>query len=201
MILVFDTETSGKANFNLPPSASSQPKLVQLGLQLLDPLTLQMRAQFETLVSHDSLVIESGAFDAHGIRTEDAQAYGIPLYEAVGIFEAFRQKATVLVAHNYEFDSIIMRSSYARIDKPLESNGAISICTMRGMTTHMRLPNPGRPGFKWPKLSEAFKFCTGRDIENAHNALADVSACAEVYRWLKRHQVVSSPPIAEPIPA
>ena len=36
-------------------------------------------------------------------------------------------------------------------------------------------------GFKWPKLTEAFRHFIGKDMEGAHDALADVRGCAAVF--------------------
>ena len=52
-------------------------------------------------------------------------------------------------------------------------------CTMRAMTNVVKIPSPR--GYKWPKLSEAYRFLFNRDLEGAHDAMADVRACAEIY--------------------
>jgi len=38
---------------------------------------------------------------------------------------------------------------------------------------------------KTPKLSEAYQFFTGRDLDGAHNAMVDVDGCIAVY-WAVR---------------
>lgn len=56
-------------------------------------------------------------------------------------------------------------------------------CTMKAMTPVCKLH--GNYGdFKWPKLQEAHKHAFGVEFDGAHDALADVRACARVYRWL-----------------
>jgi hypothetical protein len=56
---------------------------------------------------------------------------------------------------------------------------------MLGLTNVLQIPNSakwkGADKYKWPRLSEAYKFFFGRDFEDAHDAAVDSKACAEVY--------------------
>jgi DNA polymerase III epsilon subunit-like protein len=53
--------------------------------------------------------------------------------------------------------------------------------------------------FKWPKLTEAYRHCYDRDFDGAHDALADVRATADVFRWLvsKGHYKLPAAPKKE----
>jgi len=62
-------------------------------------------------------------------------------------------------------------------------SGRDSFCTMKAMTGVCKLPGM-YDDYKWPKLTEAYRHCYGKEMEGAHDALADVRGCAEVYRWL-----------------
>ena len=42
-------------------------------------------------------------------------------------------------------------------------------------------PYNKRWGWKMPKLIEAYKHFTGREMEGAHSALCDAKGCMEVY--------------------
>jgi len=58
-----------------------------------------------------------------------------------------------------------------------------SFCTMKEMTPICKIP--GRyDEFKWPRLTEAYRHAFGGEFGNAHDALADVRACKEIYFWL-----------------
>jgi DNA polymerase III subunit epsilon len=59
---------------------------------------------------------------------------------------------------------------------------------MQDMTDICCLPSPWGKGYKWPKLHEAHRHCFGKEFEDAHDALADVRACAKVFFWLQQHR-------------
>lgn len=177
MYLVFDTETTGKANFNAPPEHESQPRLVQLGAQLLDE-GFVVRAEVNLIVKPDGFTIPTEAANVHGITTEIATKYGYPEPIVLGQFACLCQYATVLVAHNIQFDGIV-KVHPLEIDLPITKR-----CTMHEMTEVCKLP--GRMGsYKWPSLAEAYSKATnGGTFEGAHDAMADVRACARVLRYL-----------------
>jgi DNA polymerase-3 subunit epsilon len=49
----------------------------------------------------------------------------------------------------------------------------------------MQMLPKGRFGYKSPKLEEAYKHFTGKDLVDAHTAMADAKACMEVYWAIK----------------
>jgi hypothetical protein len=64
------------------------------------------------------------------------------------------------------------------------------ICTMRGLTDVCQIPHPTRSGFKFPRLHEAGKIVLGRELRNAHDALADAKACLWLLRAMKARGLV-----------
>jgi hypothetical protein len=51
---------------------------------------------------------------------------------------------------------------------------------MLAMTKKCNLPGRfGKP--KWPKLQEAYKWCFNKEFDKAHDAMADIRACKEVF--------------------
>lgn len=64
-------------------------------------------------------------------------------------------------------------------------------CTAKLSTPILKLPPTdkmkavGRLHHKTANLGEAYKYFTGRELENAHTAMADVLACMEVYFAIK----------------
>lgn len=189
MTLIFDTETTGKAHFDLPVDHPSQPRLVQLAGLLLDA-NLDERAAFCLLVNPDGYEIPKEASAIHGITTEIAEAAGFQLPGVLEFFSRFMSRARTRVAHNQDFDSLVLGSAFSRIDST--NHLALirdAFCTMRKMTDHCKLP--GKYGFKWPKLEEAYRHCTGADLSGAHDALVDCRACATIYRWLRNSRAAS----------
>jgi DNA polymerase-3 subunit epsilon len=182
MILVFDTETSGKANFRLPFDHPTQPHLVQLGAQLLDD-SLFVRHQLDMIVRPEGFTIPVEAANVHGISQEMAEQIGLPLKVVLEAFAVLFNKAHTRVAHNIEFDYLVILAARQRSGVPF-NKAQKRFCTMQAMTPICNLPgNYGKP--KWPKLSEAYKHCLGCELEGAHDALTDVKACASIYRWLR----------------
>lgn len=188
MKLFFDTETTGLAKFNLPASSSEQPRLVQLGMILLDD---------ENNVVHEvGLVVRPDGFEIppmvaaiHGISQDRAMKYGVPISVALGLFVSFQMNAKVIIGHNLKFDKLVVEGELYRF---FEKNGVSApdisasqeYCTMLSTTDICRIPNKNRGGYKWPKLSECYKHFFNEELVDAHDALTDVRATARIYNHL-----------------
>jgi len=187
VILFFDTETTGKTDFKLPATHPSQPSIVQLGAQLYDN-NLRLCHEINLLVKPEFKEIEQQAADIHGIQHSYASDHGVSLLFALSCFLELQSKCKTRVAHNLAFDSMLIEAACSRLGLK-ESLPHSGFCTMQAMTPVMRLPgNYGK--YKWPKLSEAYEFCTGQTLEGAHDALADVRACKEIYKWLNSRETI-----------
>ena len=186
MTLIFDTKTTGKANFRAPASDPCQPNLVQIAAVLLDD-QLQERAAFCFIIKPTFYSIPKEESDIHGITTEIAMASGIPLPDAMTLFLQFVQMAHCRVAHNLQFDDLIVNAAMHRLGDEIFSDDQKTFCTMQAMTPICALPGQYRD-FKWPKLAEAYQYCAGSKLDGAHDALVDVRACATIYRWLQNRK-------------
>lgn len=182
--LIFDTETVGLVHKNLPPSHTAQPDPVQLAAALVDEEG-KVVGRFSTLVI-PTVPVQEGAFRVHGISKELCERYGIPRRSALSMFHAMAKQADVFVAHNLEFDQLVLRTMYARegVDPVSFKSG---YCTMLNSVEVCRIPHAnGRGGYKWPKLIEAYQILVDpKGFEGAHDALADVIACYELYKRLR----------------
>jgi len=184
MTLVFDTETTGKAEFSLPPEHPAQPRFVQLGALLFDD-DWRVRAELNLISRLEEHPVEPGAQAIHGISREDSNRFGVPEKLIVGTFANLMGNAKTVDAHNIVFDKLIIDAAYARYgQKPV---WPAEFCTMTQMTPICKLPST-RPGqaYKWPKLEEAYWYAFQEKITDAHDAMADVRACARLYRWLTK---------------
>lgn len=180
-ILFFDTETTGKGNFRAAPDAPGQPRLVQLGAATYDETGTEKEA-IDLLVKPDGFEIPKEASAIHGITTEEAAAFGIPVKVALILFRAMTEQADVIVAHNADYDAMVIEGERRRGGA---ANGALKcVCTMRRATDICKIPGPY--GNKWPTLTEAHQFFLGEGFEGAHSALVDVRACARIYFAMKQ---------------
>lgn len=178
-ILFYDVETTNKANFKLPPDHKSQPRVVQLAAQLICGEGGEIGA-LNVIVKPRQFDIPKEASAIHGITTEYAMKHGVCLSWVVGAFHDLAAAADLHVAHNHDFDSFMMKGECARMatEFPVRQ----SFCTMKEMTDVCMLP--GKYGWKWPSLLEAYRHCFQKDFVGAHNAMVDVNACKEIYFWL-----------------
>lgn len=179
MLLFFDTETTGKADFKRPHTDPCQPSLVQLALQLFaDNGTRPLHTL--AVIVNPGVPIPEDASDNHGITTEIATARGVKPQWAMKAFIAFAENAT-LVGHNIAFDLLVVNKTQADLGlSPLKNP---TFCTMEAMTPVCKIPgNYGK--YKWPRLSEAYKHATGLELKNAHDALVDIQATKCVYDHL-----------------
>ena len=48
-----------------------------------------------------------------------------------------------------------------------------------------------RGDYKWPSLAEAYFFMFRKEVENAHDAGADVQACKEIYLWIQEYNYMN----------
>lgn len=179
-VLLFDTETTGMPLKGVPASDSAQARVMQLGAILL--AGDKEVASFYSLLYPDSWpTIHPKAQAAHGISLEDCLATGISQKAALSVFANLVDAADIVVAHNYAFDYQMLSIEYDLLGQVFKPNK--HACTMELMTPIMGLKRlNGSP--KWPNLAEAYKYCTGRELDGAHDALADVRGCADIWRWL-----------------
>ncbi len=180
MILFYDTETTGLVNFKAPSSDSSQPRLVQIGMIVCEDSGEEV-FQFGAMVVPKDHSIPKDMI--HGIDHNKATLCGVGLETVLPIFSYWMGRCDLHVCHNFIFDKKVMESELIRIGFGyLESP---YFCTMQSMTGVCKLRQATSNRFKWPKLQEAYKHISGKNFNKAHDALADVRACKEIYFWLK----------------
>ena len=185
MTLVFDTETTGKADFNAPVDAPHQPRIVQLGAILFDDKK-KIVSELNVVLKPDNWTIPKEAFNIHGFTTEYCEKYGLPERVGLGLFDHLLSKAEILVAHNISFDLILIKGAYKRHGQTFPE--VKTFCTMTTMTPICKLPGGRNGEYKWPQLKEAYWHAFSEMFASAHDAMADVRACARIYHWLQDGQ-------------
>lgn len=189
MYLFFDTETTGLPRTWKAPIADTDnwPRMVQLAWQLYTP-----SGKLEEFDSHiifpEGYAIPRDVSALHGISTELALEKGEDLGLILQLFQALVNEASVVVAHNMNFDEKIIGAEYLRrvLENPLDDKP--KICTMESATDYCKIP--GRHGYRWPKLSDLYYKLFQESFDNVHNAAADIAATARCFWELKRIGVI-----------
>lgn len=191
MILVVDTETTGLPDFAGTPEDEGQPRLVQLGAILMDA-SYNVRAELNMLVATHAQFLTPEVEKIHGIDKQTLMKYGFNELDVMVAFNYLCRRAEVIVAHNLRFDAFILGTAFHHAGiaaAPPEKK----YCTMvemaksMGSSTHrISLANAHMHAFK-------------KGFDNAHDAMADVRACARLYRWLQNPETPGTePPEVEP---
>lgn len=192
LLFFYDFETTGLPDFAAPSDAEHQPHIVQAAAALVDAETRKTIASLDLISCPDGWEIPEEVAKVHGITTEHARRVGIAEEAIVhAMFRMWRQ-ADLRVAHNQQFDARIMRIALKRFGFGIEQAADMwkagnAACTARLATPILKLPPTermvaaGRNHHKTANLSEAYWHFTGRKLENAHTAMADVQACMAVW--------------------
>jgi len=139
------------------------------------------------LIKSNKRKIHPGAESVHKISTDLCDLFGVPESFLCVLFDRYLSKADILVAHNLAFDLKMIDILFARNHFDIDLN-IKQFCTMKASTNLCKLP--GRYGnYKWPKLSELYRFLFNEDFENVHDALADVKATMRCYFEMPREVV------------
>lgn len=186
----YDTETTGLPQFSQPSEHPDQPHIVQLAAALVDLDTRETVASLDVVVRPNGWTIPDEVAAVHGITTEHAAAVGVPEPLALSLFLELWGRRT-RIAHNEQFDARIIRIAQHRageLEPELDAwKRGIARCTARLATPIVKCPPTakmiaaGRKHYKTANLGEAVQFFTGKPLENAHSAMADVKGCMDVY--------------------
>lgn len=201
--LVFDTETTGVrprkpkgAPKDWKPSLSHEPALVQLAAMLFEgtrPVShlscfLHPKGGDKNPVPiPDPAFSKSGDFaadkeffDGAGITQDVVDAVGLDYRVGLGVLNNMVRVSDRIVAHNMQFDDPIIRAAYSRISASQRQWwDTPKFCTIHSLTDVMKLP--GKWGFKWPSLDEAYRYYVDPDgFDGAHDAMVDVVACSKI---------------------
>jgi len=189
LYLFFDTETTGiPRNYKAPVTdLDNWPRLVQIAWLVSDVNANEITSSCH-IVKPDGFTIPEDAARVHGITTERALTDGIALQNVLDELIPHLQRATVLVAHNMQFDEKILGAELLRMGHPNVLLAKQRVCTMQSSTNYCQLP--GRYGYKWPTLQELHDVLFNQSFGDAHNALADVRACARCFHELRTRRVM-----------
>lgn len=196
-VMVYDTETTGKTDFKAAYDAPHQPNLVQLGYKVYDPISRAVIFEIGHLVNSTVLDSWTGihpdAENVHKISQEMIEDAGWSPSDSISMFQRWANRCFVKVAHNESFDLNVMQCAAKRSGwSPDLFPGMLTFCTMQRTTNICKIPHPkGWNSFKWPSLDEGYKFFVDpKGFTDAHNALADVNACGDIFWKLVDKEIV-----------
>lgn len=219
MILAYDTETTGLWKNGLSVDHPLQPKICSLSALLISETsesTFEVVEMLDVIVKPEGWVIPPpllpkgvsldeakerklsiNAADVHGITQEIADEKGIPLFDAMKAFNDLATRSSARLAHNEAYDHNVILHALKLLKRKMDP-AERRICTMMMAKDYCRLP-PNFPGgdWKWPKLSEAYSHVFGRELQNAHSSIDDITQSVELYQELKRRGVPDAVPAAE----
>lgn len=183
--LFFDTETTGfPKNWKAPVTdLNNWPRLVQLAYSLYDS-NGNLILSNDFIIKPNGFTIPTSSSNIHGITTDRAHKEGVPITSALNQFNTHIKEANYLIAHNMSFDEKIIGSELLRNGFNDSTKNKNKICTKIESTKFCAIQGPY--GYKWPKLSELHHKLFGTDFEDAHDALADVTATAKCFWELRR---------------
>ena len=196
LALFYDTETTGLPLFNEPSEHPAQPHIVQLAACLVDLDTRNTVASMDVIVRPDRWTIPDEIAAIHGITTEMAMDVGVSESLAVGMFQDLWSDR-LRIAHNEQFDARILRIALLRHEDAAVADhwkAGTARCTQIMATPIVKAPPTakmkaaGRNHFKSASLSEAYLHFTGKTLENAHSAMADVQGCMTVFFAIEDQQ-------------
>lgn len=190
MYIIIDCETTGvPRNYKAPISDSANwPRVVQVAWALYDKEERSLESKVH-LIQPDGFKIPPDAQRVHNITTERALVEGKKLEDVLREFGTAVEKAEVIVAHNIKFDVNVISAEYLRLKLQPPFANKKRICTMEMTTDFCRIP--GQYGFKWPTLSQLYSILFEKSLEEAHDAGADVAACAKCFFELRHQRVIT----------
>lgn len=209
LFLAYDTETTGLPLFDQPSEDPRQPHIVQLAARLVCSDTREIKRSLESIILPDGWEIPDEVAKIHGITTERALIEGRPERDMLSELLDMWGLADFRLAHNEPFDARIIRIALMRFcgaDLADRWKAGKAQCTARLSTPILKLPPTdkmmaaGRKHPKTPNMGEAFEFFTGKKLEGAHTAGADVDACLAVWWAIQDEQAKAAPPapVAKP---
>jgi DNA polymerase-3 subunit alpha len=186
MKLIFDIETSGlpvmvKKQYPNPDDLDSynSARIVSIAWVLIDDDNNIIQQEYY-IIKPDNFIIPEYVTKIHGISTEYAHKFGIPIDEMFKRIEKVLEKTNCILSYNIKFDYNILKSELIRYNKTeivnkLDSNS--HTCIMIMSQNHMSSKY-------YPKLCNAYKYIFNEDMTNAHNAMDDTLNCYKIYKAL-----------------
>ena len=110
---------------------------------------------------------------------------GISFKKAVDKLIGAINQCNTIISHNILFDINVLRSELYRYSYE-EVIGIINkkkhFCTMQNTIRVLKIPT--NYGYKFPNLSELYRYCFEKELPNPHNSLWDTINLVDIVRHL-----------------
>lgn len=163
-LLVFDSETTG-VQTNADPS-KPHARVVQIAAKLIDVATIPEYNEIVPTIHTFKAVVNSevdipeGASNIHGITNEHMETYGINHLSMLDVFADMLKQSDAIMGHNVSYDKRIMSHAYHLEGFTFDGTpfgDRPTFDTMLMATPLCKIPKPQGNGYRWPKLTIAWK--------------------------------------------
>lgn len=199
LILAYDTETTGllRGSDYTDPKA---PFLASIAMILYDSIESKIVASLNMPIQPEGWTMPEEAASINGLTDLYLSTVGAPANVVLPSAIALASRADLLVAHNIDFDTKVIAVALWRhlINENVKEEDTHTIikewlnkpvyCTMQSSKQIVNARN-AKGNIKYPKLTEAYKFFFGRELDRAHSANADAVAVLEIYLALQKDEV------------
>ncbi len=198
MILIFDTETTGLPNWKVPSEDPTQPHLVQLACGLFTDEGREV-GTFMRIVLPTKFTIPAEATAIHGINDTLARDCGTSLDSVVVAYTKMASVAELRVAHNTPFDDRVMRIAllrcgFSRAEIEMTQRGpSADTCAMARHVMKNERELGRKDALEKADLASCMAHFFNDAHDGAHDALADMRACARLYFHFRNEMKVTAP--------
>jgi DNA polymerase III epsilon subunit-like protein len=187
---VIDLETTGlprhsEASLN---DIGNWPRVVSVAAILYETdiitRTPKRSAHYSTIVKPDGFIIPMEAEMIHGISQHKATSTGADNAEVLAKLKELIDKASVIVAHNMQFDFPILNAEFLRDHQFDVFEGKKLYCTMLNSVRYLKVKKGITKRNGRISLEDAHSEITGRYQSTQHDALADAEMTTSVFAEL-----------------
>ena len=180
--MFFDTETTG---------TQFDAEVAQIAMLLKTDNGFSL-GEFNCLVKPDDWIMSDEVTQFHddnqsAVSMANCNKFGFNSNVIFGAFNFLASKADIICGHNLQFDIDRLSFLAERLGRELYLP-AQRICTMESARDIIKIPPTQRMKdfghgheYKNPNLRETYSFFFGKEFENAHDAMSDISATAEIF--------------------
>jgi DNA polymerase III epsilon subunit-like protein len=184
LYLFVDTETTGLIDNNETDPAKI-PRLVSISWIICNSKKRELENK-TYIIKPDSFVIPADSTAIHGITTEYALENGVNLLPVLQELKKFISTVNYVIGHNILYDLTIIKGEFHRNSIKFSVKKLNKYCTMLNSIQYCKLPSLYNNSYKYPKLAELYNILYQTELENQHDALADVTACMKCFFSLKK---------------